>query len=469
MISLLLLSILISLSIGFLLSYILLPAKLTLNSLFIKVSLSVGLGFGISSSIFFLCLLVFRSSNNAFIIVEALFIIFFAIILYIIRLKRRPISEVTTERITKLRVYLPILVLFLVMLASSIVILISLSLKNPHGSWDAWAIWNMRARFLFRGGEQWRDAFSNILSWSHPDYPLLIPGLIARCWKYVGNETIAIPALISILFTLATLLLMIFSISLLRSRTQGLLAGIVLLGTPFFITVGASQYADIPLGFFFLATIVLFCFQNRFKENNFSLLLLTGAMAGFAAWTKNEGISFLLSIVIAHFVATIAIKDFRTYLKEIFPLVTGFMPMLIIIAYFKMQLAPPSDLLASGGFDQIVRKLTDPSRYLNVARAFINQLIWFGNGFVIVLAIYLFLLGKKSKQEDKTSITISFFTLGIMLLAYFFIYIIIPYDLNWALGTSLPRLLLQMWPSLIFVYFMIVSTPGSLLRWVGEK
>ncbi len=31
-------------------------------------------------------------------------------------------------------------------------------LASPHGEWDAWAIWNQHARFLFRGGgsDAWR-------------------------------------------------------------------------------------------------------------------------------------------------------------------------------------------------------------------------------------------------------------------------------------------------------------------------
>ncbi|MEW5796432.1 MAG: hypothetical protein AB1772_08725 [Candidatus Zixiibacteriota bacterium] len=27
---------------------------------------------------------------------------------------------------------------------------VSFALRHPHGLWDAWAIWNLRARFLYR-------------------------------------------------------------------------------------------------------------------------------------------------------------------------------------------------------------------------------------------------------------------------------------------------------------------------------
>jgi hypothetical protein len=62
------------------------------------------------------------------------------------------------------------------------------SLNLPHGSWDAWAIWNMRARFLYRGGVHWAQAFSEKYLWSHPDYPVLVPGNVARIWDYRGEK-----------------------------------------------------------------------------------------------------------------------------------------------------------------------------------------------------------------------------------------------------------------------------------------
>jgi hypothetical protein len=53
---------------------------------------------------------------------------------------------------------------------------------NPHGNWDAWAIWNLRARFLIHGGNVAQRAWSPALISSHPEYPLLVSGFVARCW-----------------------------------------------------------------------------------------------------------------------------------------------------------------------------------------------------------------------------------------------------------------------------------------------
>ena len=91
-------------------------------------------------------------------------------------------------------------------------------------------------------------AFASGLDWSHWDYPLLLPLSIARGWNYMGGESLPVPAVMAFLFTFLTLGLLWSALCLLRSRSQGYLAAMVLMGTPFFIVMGASQFADIPLG-----------------------------------------------------------------------------------------------------------------------------------------------------------------------------------------------------------------------------
>jgi len=45
-----------------------------------------------------------------------------------------------------------------------------------------------------------------------------------------------------------------------------MLAGIVLAGTSFLIKHGATQYADVPLAFYFMATLVLFCIYRQVED-----------------------------------------------------------------------------------------------------------------------------------------------------------------------------------------------------------
>jgi len=43
------------------------------------------------------------------------------------------------------------------------------------------------------------------------------------------------------------------------------------------------------------------------------------------------------------------------------------------------------------------------------------------------------------------------------------IYLVTPYELSWHLRYSSERLLFHLWPSFLFVYFMIVRTPEEVL------
>ena len=75
-------------------------------------------------------------------------------------------------------------------------------LRFPDGAHDAWIIWNLRAKWLFRAAPGAVDsAFSpDILFWAHTDYPLLLPRLITRGYRIAGGESAAVPALVGILF-----------------------------------------------------------------------------------------------------------------------------------------------------------------------------------------------------------------------------------------------------------------------------
>ena len=78
-------------------------------------------------------------------------------------------------------------------------------------------------------------------------------------------------------------------------------AALFLLATAYFVRLGGDQYADIPMGFFILSTAVLLMLSEATAATGGSkgLLSLAGLTAGFAAWTKNEGVLFVLAAVVA--------------------------------------------------------------------------------------------------------------------------------------------------------------------------
>lgn len=336
-------------------------------------------------------------------------------------------------------------------------------LAHPHGEgWDAFSIWNLRARFLFLGGAQWRGGFSDLIPWSHPDYPLLVPGAIAHLWTYLGHDDPLVPAIVGVVFAFSTLALLFSSLARLRGRNAALLAGLALTSTPFFIEQGTSQYADVPLSFFILASIVLLCIGRDHR----GLLIFAGMAAGFAAWTKNEGLLFLLALAVGLAWAAILrnIRDTgrnstdRRW-RDFLLFLAGAAPVLLVIALFKHYVATAGDLFSSPRV--MIYKMLAPGRYWIVFRWFLKELLRFGAWWIVpctvaMVVFYLLVRRKQSRSRDPLCGS-CVLALVLTLIGYFTIYLITPRDLYWHLRFSLNRLFLQLWPVIIFLFFLFAA------------
>ena len=84
---------------------------------------------------------------------------------------------------------LSILLLLALLIAASVSLALSVKLAaiNPWGYWDAWARINVKARFLFGGGDQWSWIFASGHI-AHHDYPLLLPCTVARSLGVDGRD-----------------------------------------------------------------------------------------------------------------------------------------------------------------------------------------------------------------------------------------------------------------------------------------
>jgi 4-amino-4-deoxy-L-arabinose transferase-like glycosyltransferase len=461
-----LLSIIIPLALGFALVCILWPGTRPVrSSLLLKLSLSVGPGFGLFSCLYFLQLSLFGPSRKRLAAgALALFIVLLAGLSYrVLRLKGSPAGEPRPEPMPKSKLHKAILIVFFIALVSAVLTFIFMSLKRPHGEWDAWAVFNMKARFLFRAGEHWRDLFTEPFEWAGPDYPLLWSAAIAGCWTLIGAETLIIPGAAAMLFTLATVGVVVYSVALLRGRTQGLLAGLVLLCTPYFITHGADQYSDIPIGYFYLCTLAALALRDELWEDDNRLLILAGVMAGLTAWTKNEGILFIILVTAARFAVTFRKQAIKPYLRQMSYFLAGLIPILLVIFYFKTTV-----VIAQNGYlsplkeSSVASKLMDFSRYRIIADYLIKIGLGFGSWTVSVvplLGFYLLLLGAKVEEKQKRNILAGVITLSFMMVGFLMIYVISNRDLTWLIVTSLERLLSQLWPSFIFMFFLVVKSP----------
>jgi hypothetical protein len=453
---------------GYMIIALLWPPTSWTSSLVIRVSLSFGYGLGIFSAIYFLAK-VFR-----FPVIATDFAVSIALgAAYFLRRTRHaeaPWMLANDDLALPNWLGLLLKATFALSLGSAIYSAVMRAIANPHGGWDAFAIWNLHARFFFRSGNQWSDGLSPLIPWSHPDYPPLLPAAIANLWTYAGHETPAVPAFIGLAFAFSTLGVLYFSLVRLRGHNTARLGFITLATTPFFIEQGASQYADVPLSFFFLASVALLSLYAHHAHDGAArgFLVLAGLAIGFAAWTKNEGLLFLFATFGAFLLFFIWSRHRESPTEESqtsltawctpATLLLGMAPVLVLILWFK-HLAPRGDLFSAQA--TMLQKILTPDRYWAIVKWYAKEYLRFGGWWPIPATVLLpalyFAAGRRKIDAPRPWVFVAVWTLAITLAGYFAIYVITPNELYWHLRFSLNRLFLQLWPSAVYLFFSSVS------------
>jgi hypothetical protein len=427
------------------------------NKLLSKLLLGAGLGIGASSCVTFLGLILLPPAAYWQFLIEG--ILGCALLIFLVftsfQILRSPeVRNPAPER--KGLSHAAIYVVLLASLGFAFATFWHIASQRPHGGWDAWAIWNMRARFLYRGGEYWRDAFS-IIGWSHPDYPLLLPSSVVRVWRYMGSESTAGPTFLAGVFTFGTLAVLVWSLDILVGRPQGGLAGLVLLSQYLFVQWGASQYADVPLGFYILLANVILRLPSN-SGRRFGNAALAGVSTGFAAWAKNEGMLFIVAMGISLVVLRGFQGERKNGLQRIAGFLAGLVPVAGVIAIFKIGLAPPGDIINAQTVGFIWQKLSDWERIETVLRS-LGGVVASNYPAFLFLLIYAYLVGAGTGRERRIGVVEVLTSLSVMLIGYSLVYVITPRPLQQHIDTSLRRLLVQLWPTLVLAIFLFLNRP----------
>jgi hypothetical protein len=429
--------------------------------LVLTISLGAGLGLGITSAIIFLWLACIGPPGSYYFTAElslAVMLALFAFyrIHYSVYSIHRD-SGLNCEAIPGTIVWLRNIFLFL-MLVSVGSFLLKTFLQDPHGIWDAVDTWNYRARWLFRGGPNWSYAFS-LRAKDGLDYPLLITASVFRMWQILGKDPIGIPILIAGIFTFGSYLILFSSLAVLRGRNQGYLAAIFLFASTQFFNIGTYQYADVPLAFFILSTVILFSLKDRYPEISSPIVFLAGLTVSCAAWTKNEGQLFLALVIFIYFIGQLGKKEWLKTLKEFIGFTLGLAPVLGTLFYFKLNFALENAHINDNTFEQLGTYLFDIDRYILVGTRWINKFFTFNDGIIWLMAVYFFFSGLDRADLIKKRLLSPTILLLLMMCGYFFVYITFPGNPRDLLSASLRRIIIQLWPTWVFLYFYCVQGP----------
>jgi 4-amino-4-deoxy-L-arabinose transferase-like glycosyltransferase len=200
----------------------------------------------------------------------------------------------------------------------------------------------------------------------------------------------------SFIFVFGSIGLLFTAVGLTRTVGQAALAVVVFISAHILFDYGYAQISDIPLSFFALATCTTMYLYFKYEKPN--LLILSGFSAGLAAWTKNEGILFVVSSSLGF----LLLFRSRRFLVLSAYYLAGLALPLAVVLYFKLGLAPNNDIFSATD-RSIVENIMDPARYWLIATYFFKTLADFtgipGNIF-IQLGLYAMIV--KFDQNIRT-------------------------------------------------------------------
>jgi len=343
--------------------------------------------------------------------------------------------------------------------------LAGVSAAAPYGEWDACSIWDLRAKYL--ASAEWKNALSPLLERSHPDYPLLLSGFVAMIWKAEGATPQWAPCVAGFLFLALAAMLVMSALALVRATSSALLGGLVLVSSGSFLFLSTMHYADMPLSVYYGIAAAGILLARARPEIARTALCVSGAAASMAAWTKNEGLLFAV-VLMACF---LAVEGFTSGLRRAVAdwrwMALGAAPGLILVAWFKLFLAPAAEPLFNQTAADAVQKLLDGARYAQIGKALATQAVNLGQPIfhpLLLLVILAVALRFRVPGQCRSALLACAASLVVLFAGYCTVYLLTPSDLVWHLQTSVPRLYGQIWPALLIITFVALRAPEETSR-----
>lgn len=428
---------LLSYAIGFLVLNFLRDKERKENFLLFSI-LSIGLGLFLSSLIVFISFILFNELNKIFILSAHLYSIILLSI-YLLKSDRKIPWNFTFDWHDAIGLMLIGVLLIPYWIQSS---------YYQYGGWDAWAVWNFKARFLILSGENWQNLFDPVLWRSSPHYPLLLPNV--NVWNWIlqtPNDSLpyltAKESALQITFLLYSLIFYSIKKSL---RASYAYLGLLVAGClPFTIKMALSQYADIYIGFYLLAAVVLLSEKSKSSFH----FITAGLLLGAASFTKPEG--FIASMTVAILALALNFRNIHSLFKEFLPFLISFAVALLPKFYFDAFIASENITFING-----LTSTTFPStieRLNYIITFFFKEIItikWHTLWITFILGMAL-TFKKRITKENLLTPAFLLLYLGAVL-AYYFVNT--EFEIKWWMDVTLNRILFSLLPLLTWWGFV---------------
>jgi len=301
---------------------------------------------------------------------------------------------------------------------------------------DYAAIWGLKARIFWSGGGvDWRFLESDANVASHPGYPLLLPLLIDSAWTLAGRIDDRAIGLFWVTFAVTT-------IALIReglageghSRTMASLGAAACAGLAFSPWIGLADGAVMAFG-----TAAVILIRSSLQQER-SVGAIAALLLGFAASTKNEGLTLIVAVAIG-LAAAGSVREIR----KLWP------AMLIVAPWSILRMLHnlPTEFTEGDFFSRLLTRLQQPQHL-------IAALIEFHPGrfyFWIVVVMTLVWNARRVVRRERFLISVI-----VMQFAFFVgAYVTTPHDVLWHVRWSWPRIGTQVLPLIGFLVALLLT------------
>jgi hypothetical protein len=164
------------------------------------------------------------------------------------------------------------------------------ALSSPLREWDAYAIWGFKAKMLVHEAlYPIPGDFQDLtLSYSHLDYPLMVPFLTAGAYAAMGTVDDHLGKLVSVYLDLLLVPMVYLGLRWKLQRLPAVCLSAILALLPVIFRYAGVGCADLPLAMFYAGSI--FYVARWIDQQKKQDLILAILFSAFAAFTKNEGL-----------------------------------------------------------------------------------------------------------------------------------------------------------------------------------
>jgi hypothetical protein len=335
----------------------------------------------------------------------------------------------------------------LLLVCYTLVVMALKSLAGPVDEWDGFSIWAFKAKVLADSTLTPAPAYFHdlTLSYSHLDYPLMVPFLIAGDYSATGG-TYDLSAKFVSVFLDALLVPMVYAG--LRWRLKAFPAAMLAATLALLPTIGRYSgivCADIPLAVFYTGTLI---YSARWVASpRWQFLVLAALFAAFTAFTKNEGLVLSLAGGGAILILGTCLRQWKHRIGGIFFFI-GFLALNGAWIWWNHQLPRTHEDYGSKIFSLLL--LENSQRMEQILPALI---VYAGDpsnwGFASCFAVIVIAFGWRGFRLNHLQVVWLMF--GMQMASYIIAYIVTPWDLTELLPKTADRLILQATPAICLI------------------